>query len=98
MTFIALSALMLVTICAVLVVHKQYEDGLIGRIALGCIGLMGLIFAITELAGYRRYSETPEILVLLLALDAFMARHLWRFLKWTRTGDFAWPTSKVKNG
>lgn len=88
MSTIAVCAFLLAVIAAVLVVHEHYEDGLIGRIALGAIVLMGIVIVGGETSGVALHPLAID--VLLLAVLAFFVRHAFRFFRWRTTGRGEW--------
>ena len=89
MTIIALCALLQAVIAAVLIVHEDYEDGLVGRIALGGVILAGVVVVLSEIHD-ARYTAPPELVLLLVSNSLFMSRHLFRFLRWNRNGAHSW--------
>ena len=76
--------------CLVLVFHCHYEDGLFGR--LGLVLIFGAAFVrgagILE-AGFDITVSRVGVL-LWTGLALFLTRHLWRFLRWRRSGRHAW--------
>lgn len=88
MSTVAVCAAILGLISVVLVVHKKYEDGLIGKIALGVIIVMAIVIAGGELAG--AILDPLAIDVLLAAIVAFFMRHTYRFFRWSTTGQGEW--------
>lgn len=81
-------------IALALIVSCKYEDGLIGRIALAGIVLAGVVVVISEVHGNMIYRVSPQILLLLASQALFMARHLYRFVRYVTDGKFGWR----KNG
>ena len=73
-----------------LVVHERYEDGVVGRIALGGLALSGMIVLIAELGGFAVYRYTPEVTLFLWAACGFFCRHVYRFIMYTRLGRYKW--------
>ena len=82
-----------------LVLDKDYEDGLVGRVALSLIAL----------AAFGRFSDTlfaalsasffdslpprqPSGIAVMLwvGVAMFFARHLWRFRRWKKCGKHEW--------
>lgn len=84
MSAIALCAAVLLVIAVILVRHKKYDDGLIGRIALAGVILSCLMVLLVELISVQRYSAPPELVMLLASICVFMLRHLWRFMQFSR--------------
>lgn len=92
---VAMSSLTVLIVSTVLVFHPDYEDGLVGRLALGLMAM----------ASYVRFAELLEdnfthrpfgtvAVVLWFGLALFMARHLYRFLRWRRDGDCDWRPAR----
>lgn len=75
-----------------LVLHEQYEDGLVGRIALGGIVLAVVITILSEFGDWARYHFSPEMSLLLWCLCAFFARHCYRFWRYSTSGKFKWSS------
>jgi hypothetical protein len=73
-----------------LVLHEQYEDGFIGRIALGGIVLAVVIVLLTHTGGWASYAFAPELTLLLWAICVFIARHVYRFWRYSKHGLFQW--------
>lgn len=92
MSVMAVCAFLLAAMAGVLIAHKEYEDGLIGRIALAGIILGSVIVMLMEFATGSSYEGyvPPEVLVLVVSVVAFMARHLYRFMRFRATGKFSW--------
>lgn len=81
------------SICLVLVFHREYEDGLIGRIALATISIVSFCRAVQIWESDFDLELTPIANILWLALTVFFARHLYRFLRWHRCGDHEWRSA-----
>ena len=96
-TLVFLSALVVMAVCIILVFHKQYEDGLIGRIALGFIAVCAFARIAGLLEGGIEAYVSAVGAVLWIALAAFFGRHLYRFMRWRLNGENEWrPTSRVE--
>lgn len=86
--------------CAVLVFHREYEDGLFGRLGLGLIALgaagrfLGLLDLILSGEAEIRFSNIA--LFVWIGLAIFLARHLYRFLRWRHTGEGAWRKTDMR--
>lgn len=94
MSLVASCALLIGVIAAILIAHCRYEDGLIGRIALGGVVLAAVMICVSEIDG-AYYDAPDEMLLLLAGVTAFMVRHLYRFLRYTHTGAGAWRKEKA---
>lgn len=90
MSAVGIMAGLISLISMVLIVHKNYEDGLIGRIALSGLVLSGVVIIAAELADGAKYEAPLEIILLLACVVIFLARHLYRFIVWSRTGSGDW--------
>lgn len=82
----------LMATCAVsafLVFHKDYEDGLFGRIFLVLI-MFGSGMMVGQ-AVHWRYPIDPSVGIYALAVAGFMMRHGWRFWRWRHNPEkFQW--------
>jgi len=90
---VAVAGLSLSIVCAMLVLHKDYEDGLVGRIALAGMSLAGFGRAATIVESGFSLGLSWVALLMWLSTTLFMARHLYRFLKWRSCGDGDWRQS-----
>lgn len=89
MIAVTFTALALIAIVAwLLVVNRRYEDGLIGRVALAGMALAATGF-MSKIV-FSCYQPTGLEEALIWSTAAFMARHYYRFLRYTRTGEHAW--------
>lgn len=96
-TLIALLAGFVVTaVCVTLVLHQDYEDGLIGRVGLSLIALASMtrfLGAADALISGEYLHLSPVALTLWSGLAIFLARHLWRFMWFKRSGKYDWRTT-----
>ena len=80
--------------CAIyLVLHQDYDDGLIGRIALVGLILAGGVFLLDGYDGSLT-SVLPATAVGAGAFALFLVRHAWRFHRWRQRGAHAWPVTE----
>ena len=95
---VLLAAGIVLAVCALLVFHKDYEDGLFGRLGLGLIGLASLarVLGIIEADFGARFSNIA--LVLWAGLALFLTRHAWRALWRKRRGENWRETDNVLTG
>ena len=85
MNIIALGALAIGAIAMVLIMCKDYEDGLVGRMALCGIIISVLAVVCVSVAEPDRYADAPlEIKLLIASFLVFLTRHLFRFWHFTR--------------
>lgn len=90
---VGLCAMAAAVICTLLVFHPDYEDGLIGRLALSGMALAA-VARVCDLVAYN--GGTSQIGSLLwMALAVFLSRHFWRFLRWRNSGAFDWRKADV---
>lgn len=82
---VALSSIVVLVVCTVLVFHPEYEDGLFGRVALAIMAIASLTRCMELMEeGFTRRPFGPVAVVLWFGLAIFLARHLYRFLRWRR--------------
>ena len=87
--FYALLCFSVAAISAFLVFHCKYEDGLVGRIALAIL-FFGNAIVFGEWFNGVEYSVNPTTLTIQLGISLFLIRHVYRFLKWSKSGDNDW--------
>jgi hypothetical protein len=96
---VVVCGLLVSLICTALVLHRDYEDGLIGRIGLAFIALACsarvMQIAVTALERWlqdidKPININPANALLLLGLAMFMTRHFYRFLRWRSAGAHDW--------
>lgn len=78
--FVALCALSVSVICTMLILHPQYNDGILGRIALSLIAIAGYARAMTIISG-TSMSISNVGAMLWVGLSIFMIRHYMNFHK-----------------
>lgn len=82
-----------------LVSHCKYEDGVIGRIGLVIVFIACLVIVGESINGVT-YEVHPTTLAMQFGICAFLIRHVYRFLKWSRTGANDWrkdETTRIKS-
>ena len=84
-----IAALIILCVCVTLIFHCEYEDGLIGRIALAGISIAEFALVVDALDG-SEYHIMPSTFIVQISLCVFLLRHLYRFLKWHRRGAYEW--------
>ena len=70
-------------VCVFLVLHPEYDDGLIGRLALSMIGIAGLarfLGGVDALIHGHPIVMTNVGMMLWIGASIFFGRHAWRFL------------------
>lgn len=71
-----------------LVANRRYEDGIIGRLALAGMALAATGFMSKMV--FSCYTPTGLEDALLWSAAAFLARHYYRFHRYTTSGEHAW--------
>ncbi|MHB0965556.1 MAG: hypothetical protein ACYC36_03790 [Bellilinea sp.] len=84
-----ISLLVIGIVAAFLWFRRDYEDGLIGHLALAGLAGTALVAVIKSAGGYQYYFM-PEVVVILVCVALFMLRHAYRFLLWRNTGKNDW--------
>jgi len=98
-TFASVSSLIALVIiivcCTFLVFHEHYEDGVIGRLAMGLL-VFGALMTIARMFGSRE-GWSPEIdpagAMMIFGCAAFLCRHTYRFLRALHDPKFHWHRS-----
>jgi hypothetical protein len=83
----ALSVVSAFAVCAIsgyLVWTDKYEDGVLGRIALGLMSMSMFVVLLRELNG-EGLEVDPVALTLRVGMALFLARHTWRFVIWRKS-------------
>ena len=78
--FVALCALAVSVVCTLLVLHPQYNDGIIGRLGLTLIAIAAFARAATVISG-TSYTVSNVGAMLWIGLAIFMLRHLNNFYR-----------------
>ena len=93
-TFVTLiAASIALIVCAVLIFHNDYEDGLFGRFGLALIGTACAVRVLGAIAAIETWTPihiSPMGLMLYTGIAIFLGRHLYRFLSYKRYGKFGW--------
>lgn len=79
-----------------LVSHGKYEDGVVGRIGLVIVFIACLVVVWESINGVE-YDVNPTTLTMQVGFCAFLIRHVYRFLKWSRTGANDWRKNETDN-
>lgn len=72
-----------------LVSHCKYEDGVVGRVGLVIVFIACLVVVWESINGVQ-YDVNPTTLTMQVGFCAFLIRHVYRFLKWSKTGANDW--------
>lgn len=87
------ASILISIIAAYLIWDRDYEDGIVGRIALGILSAAGGLLARETYT--EALSLTPALTVIVFATALFFARHIFRFIGYRRSGSNSWrPASK----
>jgi hypothetical protein len=89
--FVAACATLVSLLCVFLVLHQQYEDGLFGRAALAGISISGFLRAATLTENSFDVDLSWITVLLWVSAALFFSRHTFRFIRWTKVGNHAWP-------
>ena len=79
-----------------LVSHCKYEDGVVGRIGLVIVFIACLVIVWESINGVE-YEVNPTTLTIQFGFCAFLIRHVYRFLKWSRTGANDWRKNETND-
>lgn len=91
--FYAFLCFLVASISVFLVFHCKYEDGLIGRIALAVL-FFGNAIVFGEYLNGVEYQVNPTTLTIQSGITLFLVRHVYRFLKWNKTGANDWRANE----
>ena len=87
-------AALVAVITITLILHHEYEDGLVGRLALSGIGLGAIVRFMEILSNGASMPVTPVGVLIWISLALFFSRHLFRFMKWKNSGTFDWRPAR----
>lgn len=94
MTLYVGCALIICFISSFLVWHKEYEDGVFGRLALAALAIANGLTVYAWMLEGSNYTVLPATLATQIATAGFLVRHCWRFLRWKDRGDHDWRSIK----
>ena len=94
-TIVLASAGVILCISLYLALCREYDDGIIGHTALGAMAL-GSAAPLCEAAQGADYDFLPTTALMYAAVAMFLARHVYRFRRWSLTGENDW-TKKTEN-
>jgi len=87
---IMISAIILAIVAPFLALHREYEDGVCGKIALFCLTVAGMgKVALWVDGSYYLIAPTPISTFIWVGSAIFLLRHLFRFMLFTRRNDRA---------
>jgi len=90
------SSAVIFCIVVYLALCKKYEDGIVGNAALGCMAFASGPNVFEAIKG-NGSDYLPTTALMYAAVALFMARHLYRFLNWRKTGQNDWSDNGQKN-
>ena len=94
MNVYVISAAFICAISCFLIMHNEYEDGVLGRLSLTVLAISnGLIVSDWWIDG-SQYQLLPNTLATQCAMAAFLVRHCYRFLRWKNSGENDWRRRK----
>ena len=88
-TIVLASAGIILCISLYLALCRNYDDGIIGHTALGAMAL-GSAVPLCEAAQGTDYDFLPTTALMYAAMAAFLLRHVYRFRRWSLTGENDW--------
>jgi hypothetical protein len=83
----ALACALLAIVCTFLVMHHDYDDGIVGRIALGVIAFCCYLVAWDVYKCNDNFNFHPATTLIMWAVLVFMVRHTCRFLRALRCAN-----------
>lgn len=88
------SCIVIFVVAASLILHPSYDDGFLGKIALGglIVSTMGPLWE--HFHSGVRYNVLPTTLLIYVATALFLSRHAYRFQKYLKQGAFSWGAHK----
>ena len=91
-----ISSCIVLVSCIYLVLHKDYEDGLIGRLALVLI-IMASIGRSGKILEYEFHGSVSLIALLIwVGFSMFLIRHVYRFRRWRLDNSHDWRVASEK--
>lgn len=73
-----------------LVFHCEYEDGVIGRVALAGLAVTEMLIVMEWLIEDSVPEPLATTFYVQLFFALFLMRHVYRFLRWRTRGDHEW--------
>jgi len=90
------SAVIIFVIAVTLVLHRDYDDGLIGKLALSGLVIATLGPLWEHFHAGIRYNLLQTTLLLYVSIALFLMRHVWRFNRYLKCGAFSWSSSNIQ--
>lgn len=79
---IEIPAIVVLVLSVFLAFHEHYDDGVIGKVALGGIAAAAMLVLVESANEVMRQVSVDDLMWWGLAV--FMLRHAWRFCAWRR--------------
>lgn len=89
------SAGVILCVSLYLALCRNYDDGIIGHVALAGMALSSAAPLYEAYEG-ADYDFMPTTALMYAAVAVFMARHAYRFNRWSKTGTGEWRDSDEK--
>ena len=77
-------------VCTFLVWNENYEDGLIGRLALGSLAFSSAVMVALIYEQAPMSNMKPALGLFISSVALFMLRHAYRFYMWNKGKGFNW--------
>lgn len=80
-------------ICGTLILHKDYDDGVVGKFGLGFMGLAAAIVALDTIASGVEYTPLKVNVLFVSGVTIFMLRYIYRWSRWRCTSKCNWKSA-----
>ena len=87
------SALIIAAVSLSLILTHEYEDGVLGRVALIVLCISNGLIVSDCLQG-GEWRPSPNSIATELAMALFLSRHLYRFWRWRLCGHYSWRPAR----
>ena len=91
---IVITSAVIAAVAVFLVLHCEYEDGLLGRVALIVLALPNGLIVAEYLIDGTEYSLLPTTLLTQIGTALFLSRHCYRFMRWRSLGEYQWRPAR----
>ena len=96
MAIIGVASLVVLIVSTLLVLHQDYEDGLIGRVGLALMAMaaMARFAGVLDAVWHGHGILISHVgIILWVGLAIFLTRHAYRFMSWRKTGKHEWKAA-----
>lgn len=90
---VIIACVVILTLALYLALNPKYDDGIIGNAALGGLA-MSAAGPLYETMSGQDYEFLPTTALLYCSLAIFIARHAYRFRRWSKQGQNDWTESR----